>query len=233
MRAESKRLVGENTHHSQSKAFSLVEILIVIGIIAVLAALASPAVNKALKAGRDGKSLSNLRQVAAMVNSYVADSGGLYPPDTDPPYCNRLYPYLAPGQPVPPSSESNAKLAGTVFVSPGMTMALLKKHNYHNSFSGQYVLRQVYGINGKLQGSPFTVGGRAVRLSKPSATCLLMSSPGPRADTVRKLIDVGAEAYDGFLHVAFADGHVERIPEDKIPRDASGQTNRMFWIGLE
>jgi hypothetical protein len=41
-----------------------------------------PAVNKALKAGHEGKSLSNLHHVAAMVTSYVADSGGFYPPDT-------------------------------------------------------------------------------------------------------------------------------------------------------
>ncbi|HEX8339524.1 MAG TPA: type II secretion system protein [Tepidisphaeraceae bacterium] len=62
------------------RAFSLVELLVVIGIIAVLIAIVLPALNLAREAARRATCLSNLRQVAQGLAVYVAQSNGWMPP---------------------------------------------------------------------------------------------------------------------------------------------------------
>jgi prepilin-type processing-associated H-X9-DG protein len=64
-----------------------------------------------------------------------------------------------------------------------------------------------------------------------------MSSVGPRADTAGNVVDVGAEALNGYLQVVFADGHLEKLPRAQVPTNVlsvgTNNYNRLFWIGLE
>jgi prepilin-type processing-associated H-X9-DG protein len=61
-------------------AFTLVELLIVIGIIAVLIALLLPALNKAREQAKAVQCLSNLRQLCAANFNYAADNAGVNVP---------------------------------------------------------------------------------------------------------------------------------------------------------
>jgi prepilin-type N-terminal cleavage/methylation domain-containing protein/prepilin-type processing-associated H-X9-DG protein len=64
----------------QSKrAFTLVELLVVIGIIAVLIAILLPALNKARQASKSTVCLSNLRQMGTAWTMYLSDSKGHLP----------------------------------------------------------------------------------------------------------------------------------------------------------
>jgi prepilin-type N-terminal cleavage/methylation domain-containing protein len=63
-------------------AFSLVEILVVIGIIAVLAALAVPVVATAMTTGRKARCAANLKTLSAAIFSYCSDNNGIFPPVT-------------------------------------------------------------------------------------------------------------------------------------------------------
>lgn len=65
-----------------SRGFTLVELLVVVGIIAALIAILMPALSKARQAAVNVSCLSNMSQVHAAVVMYTNDSHGYYPPTT-------------------------------------------------------------------------------------------------------------------------------------------------------
>jgi prepilin-type N-terminal cleavage/methylation domain-containing protein len=65
------------------RAFTLVELLVVIGIIALLIAILFPALNRGMAKAREVNCLSNARQLAIGVMMYVNDYKGIFPPSAD------------------------------------------------------------------------------------------------------------------------------------------------------
>lgn len=73
-----KSLLSRPSNH----AFTIVELLVVIGIIAMLASLLLPAVQSASQKAKTAKCLSNLHQIGIAVGQYIADpnNNSQFPP---------------------------------------------------------------------------------------------------------------------------------------------------------
>src|SRR2546423_15611689 len=64
---------------SRKSAFTLVELLVVIGIIALLIGVLLPALNKARESARRVQCLSNMRQISVAIISFANEHNGLMP----------------------------------------------------------------------------------------------------------------------------------------------------------
>jgi prepilin-type N-terminal cleavage/methylation domain-containing protein/prepilin-type processing-associated H-X9-DG protein len=70
---------GGNGRSAAAAGFTLVELLVVIGIIAVLISMLLPALNKAREQARAAKCLSNLRQLSIALVGYCNNNKGSFP----------------------------------------------------------------------------------------------------------------------------------------------------------
>ena len=67
------------TIKDSNRAFTLIEMLVVVAIILLLAALITPMVNRGIVRAHRVTCASNLRQIGIAINGYMIDSMGLYP----------------------------------------------------------------------------------------------------------------------------------------------------------
>ena len=101
------------------RAFTLVELLVVISVVAILAALLLPALSRVLEAGRGTACLSNLRQIGAGIAAFAADNDGKIP------YGPKAPPFTSPAD-LYPSTGAPTSLLSLQNGTPAALGLLLK-----------------------------------------------------------------------------------------------------------
>jgi len=130
------------------RAFTLIEVLVVMAIIAILAAILIPSLNSALESAKATKDLSNLRQIGAATQMYMNDNNGVLFSTTGS-WMSQLYNADNP-------AASKYLSSWKIFVSP---------FDKRTSSAPSATSAISYGING----TAGVVGMSADRISKPTA----------------------------------------------------------------
>ena len=104
---------------SRRSAFTLVELLVALGVIVTLLAMLLPAVARARAAADVTRCASNLRQVGIALAAYAAENHWAYPPQTTSPVAN-WYDVARAGQYLPPTAAypGDVRPGGGPYVCP-------------------------------------------------------------------------------------------------------------------
>jgi prepilin-type processing-associated H-X9-DG protein/prepilin-type N-terminal cleavage/methylation domain-containing protein len=129
--ARATNQVGTPGKRSAFRAFTLVELLVVIGIIAVLIAILLPTLRRARQAAVNTQCQSNLRQMAVLLQMYTNASRGFMPH----PGWGGWFPLYPP-----PATQYNMSWAERLVLATA-SKQYVKNWNKHYPVTGQYLFR--------------------------------------------------------------------------------------------
>lgn len=231
-------------------AFTLVELLVVIGIIALLISVLLPALSAARESSKRVQCLSNLRQMVIAAQAYVNNNGGFFPiayydayeGTTTYSYAWDLTTIYGPGRPT-------EVVPGLLWAGRGTT-----KIQQCPSFEGgaNYLVDPFTGYNyntsyighGQYEAVPAPV--KAVSIRRPAAVAIF--GDGQYGSGANKFMrapfpNPGDETFSGrwagtqgFRHrkttnVAFCDGHAETL-RNRYTENADGPANVSAMTGF-
>ncbi len=233
-------------------AFTLVELLVVIGIIALLVAILLPSLAKARAQAASVKCLSNLRQLGQSAFAYAAENKGAFPlaywdynNDGAPDASWDLIIDTGPPRVVRPGILFGWRGGNAVTQCPAYDRSIpggdeFTGYNYNTSYIGG---RFTFG------GSDFHPSAKVGQIRAASRKALFgdgeyasgpnkyMRSPLPSADDPASA-EVHASGGQGFRHhgatnVVFADGHAQTITiriNDRLPTTGIWSSNALLRI---
>jgi prepilin-type N-terminal cleavage/methylation domain-containing protein/prepilin-type processing-associated H-X9-DG protein len=209
--------------HVTQRAFTMVELLVVVAVVAVLAALGLLVVPRALERARAAACLGNLRQIGLLMHGYAAEHGGYFPPGGNPEgYIRRLCRHAFAGTYADTGGPPDAPLFETgparFFICPSDQDGL---RNLHKS----------YLVNGKIAGVAVEGGGwlnpsyepKPIAAIKDPARTFLIIEDWRRDSKLWRGNDVRyrpVSAPDDFhahgegRHYLYVDNHVELLTTD-------------------
>src|SRR6266404_2026478 len=171
--APNHRIMTKSSPPPVERAFTLMEVLIVMAIIIGLAAILIPSLNSALERAKATKDMSNLRQIGMATQLYMNDNSGVLFSTTGS-WMSQLY------NADPPPATPKYLSSWGVFVSPFDHPASPRTSSPNNANSAVS-----YGING----TAGVVGLSADKISKP--TVFIVFAPAQASGTTVNFQGIG------------------------------------------
>jgi len=233
-------LVRRKSVCGSAAAFTLTEILVVMGILLTLAAALIPVANMGIRKGMETKGLNNLRQLAQAQIQYAGENSGSYATawkqDGDFVWQSKLLPYLGYSQNPTDSAATKALRMDphTVFNVPD-SKPISKRASWEASI----------GLNpwmtiGDNKGNPGPWNGRTLNVPKLSTIILLGEMPVEINGEGTWPPDWTSRSYNSFnrrgrtrMLMAFCDGHAAacdlKLLYDSVNARPSGEPNLWHW----
>ena len=220
----------KNICSQRRKAFTLIEILVVIAIIAILAAMLLPALQQAREKGRQAVCMSNLRQIGMTLFMYVQDWNGYFPGCTSTSAGLSIYPYGAWIEGLEPYMKDSLKILarGCPSSAPKLTWCT---YGYNKAYLGDLFFEW-----GTPEGVYYPLVN-IVKVKKPSETVAVLDTQNyvggapwfcPWAPADFFTGQYGVIGHMGKANVLWVDGHVDTWDIEKIWDGAS-----CYWFKLE
>jgi len=219
---------GSTPSKSSQNGFTLVELLVVIGIIALLISILLPSLQRARQSAQSVACMSNLRQIGLGMTMYTNDSKGRYMPYLLPTVMGAWYHYLVNNEGMWPGNTVNYVQTYQLFNCPsdpkipfapdppaaGVSWEDYVRHRGYISYGLSFAL----SLNFKKTGWPFELA-KVTELGNPAETIVVADAFGPVYKNGQFYLHPYAtlNAYAGQLaprhpnascNVLWADGHV-------------------------
>jgi prepilin-type processing-associated H-X9-DG protein/prepilin-type N-terminal cleavage/methylation domain-containing protein len=206
-------------NRNSARGFTLVELLVVIGIIAILIAISAPALNNAISHARTAQCASNLRQIAAGMISFAGDNNGNLPEsgttiyygstDAAPPsgsglngWTQQLEPYLGAG------SAKEDPTGHSIYQCPDR--GKVATNQYYSYFNGSHAALAQGGGFGSVNLMKMHSPSVHIIAGDISSSALFDVNDCDKDDyTQDPAFGSSMPLHGGTANVAFADGHVE------------------------
>jgi len=238
------------------RAFSLVELLVVVGLVAILAALIVPAVNRTMASARTSGCMSDLRQVYVAMTAYAADHDGRLPQPFTSTGQGQGYSWeqalarpseggvYLPPESIHPGGNRKGNIKRLLFNREVAYLGGDPRGQDPNFIRSNYQMNHEFNLSfgrrhgGSLNDSPQTMF-RLANFEWPSKTMLLMSAwahgyriPHNRGERGNLDSNIGP----AFIHngnkaiVLYAAGNIGLLTREEVPTNTATKEWREFWL---